>query len=301
MIAPHQLGLNDMAENSTPRSSAESDKIESPYQQAQNKSGGDKNSKSSSIDTESEQTDRSESKRGSYISYNSSHSSTKSTSPERMYSKGSNNVESEDSFISSSSKRQNNQEESSGDSFSSSLPIDLTGQVRDSNVRSEESLTRPVAPMELLDDSSQMNDKPKFIIGHVYKRASSVSSSTSSLQSSTRTITIDRDEIEKRNKKPIIVVSSNKKDSPNYAGKQSATSSISDFSLVKEKTIKKKSADKTLDSASGSSLISSVSNSRSNKISATTLTNNRVKSAKTTLTRQALDKHNRSMSYEDNN
>ena len=70
---------------------------------------------------------------------------------------------------------------------------------------------------------------------------------------------------------------------------------------MKEKIIKKKVADRTLDSASESSLISSVSNSRSNKISATTLTNNRVKSAKMTLTRQALDKHNRSMSYEDNN
>ena len=63
--------------------------------------------------------------------------------------------------------------------------------------------------MKLLDDSSQMNKKPNFIIGSVYKRASSVSSSISPLQSSTRTITIDREETEKINKKSIIVVSSN--------------------------------------------------------------------------------------------
>ena len=236
-------------------------------------------------------TSRSKNQNESFTSYSSSYSSksysTKSSEKlekRQASNAASSNVESEDSFITSSSRL----EEKSTDSFSSSLPIDLNGQV---NEKSEETLMRPVAPMELLEDSSEMNQKPKFIIGRMQRRASSVSSGTSSAQSSTKTITINHNDVD--DKKPRVAVTKLQKREPSNRSSRSSRSSISDFSLVNESVLKNKIADKKYESSSASSVISSVSNSRSNRVSGAPTTNNRIKSAKPALTRKALCQHNR--------
>jgi hypothetical protein len=174
-------------------------------------------------------------------------------------------------------------------SISTNLSIDLNGKV---NEKSEETFLRPVAHLELLEGSSEINQKPKFMIGRMQRRASSVSSSSSSVVSSTKTITISHDDVV--DKKPTIVAKTIERKEPACQSSRSSRSSISDFSLVKETILQKKIVDQKNESSSySSSVISSVSNSRTNRFSEAQTSNNRVKSAKITLTRQALDQHNR--------
>ncbi len=202
------------------------------------------------------------------------------------YIKAYNNMESKDSFISSSSNGRK-----TGNSFSSSIPLDIQTPVKGSNDKTPDSLDRPIAPVERLDESSNIDDKLKFLIGRSRRR--SVSSGESTIESSTETININNDDLAK-NKQQVNRISSLSNN--NKLERKDSTSSVSDLSSIygnknRNSIVVIKNNDKPFDSPSESSAFSSVSNSHPNVLKKNS---NRAKSAKT-LTRQALTEHNKSL------